>query len=73
MTKETLQKNMGIFRKMGIFRMEMKDLVALFFENGTKCPVIKEHVFSRVEGDSILSETHHQLGACFAHPCPRPT
>ena len=65
--QSTLQKNMGALRK------SMRDLVAVFVEEDTFCPMInyvKEHVFGKVDRLPLVPRTHHALSACYEHPCP---
>jgi hypothetical protein len=66
--QETLQKNLGAFRK------DMRDLVVPFFEDTYYCPMltyVKFHVFNKPRGAPIMDAKDHQtLRACFAHQCP---
>jgi hypothetical protein len=65
--QETLQKNLGAFRK------DMRDLVLPFFEdteNSSELTYVKYHVFDKAGGAPIMDAHHQTLRACFTHPSP---
>jgi hypothetical protein len=48
-------------------------LVAKFFDDSVTDPMIdfvKEHVFDREAGLSLMNRHHHIVSECFDFPCP---